>query len=174
MQSTKESAVLASIGSGVITAYHGTSEENAASIRKEGFRAGTWFAYKIRDAHFFGGPWVFAVRFDDDGFRGSFNDEWQFHLRNSLPPEVILSVKYLPWVTYMVRCSDGTLYTGVTNDLEKRMKTHNAGKGAKYTRSRLPVTLVYTEAHGDRSAAQRAEASIKGLRRAEKIALVES
>ncbi len=154
----------------MITAYHGTSAENAASIRKEGFRVGTWFAYRIRDAQFFGGPWVFAARFDDEGFS---NDvEWQFHLRNSLPPEEILWVKHLPWVTYMVRCSDGTLYTGVTNDIEKRMKVHNEGKGAKYTRGRLPVTLVYTEAHCDRSSAQKAEASLKGLRRAEKIEMI--
>jgi putative endonuclease len=72
----------------------------------------------------------------------------------------------------MVRCSDGTLYTGVTNDIEKRVKTHNAGKGAKYTRSRLPVTLVYMETHGDRSTAQRAEAGLKGLKRAEKIEMI--
>ena len=78
----------------------------------------------------------------------------------------------LSWVTYMVRCSDGTLYTGVTNDLEKRVKTHNAGKGAKYTRSRLPVTLVYMETHYDRSTAQRAEAELKGLKRAEKIEMI--
>jgi putative endonuclease len=76
------------------------------------------------------------------------------------------------WVTYMVRCSDGTLYTGVTNDIEKRVKTHNAGKGAKYTRSRLPVTLVYMETHSDRSTAQRAEAGLKGLKRAEKIEMI--
>lgn len=78
------------------------------------------------------------------------------------------------WVTYMVRCSDGTLYTGVTNDLEKRVKTHNTGKGAKYIRSRLPVTLVYMETHSDRSTAQRAEAELKGLKRMQKLKKVES
>jgi len=78
------------------------------------------------------------------------------------------------WVTYMLRCSDGTLYTGVTNDLEKRVKTHNDGKGAKYTRSRLPVTPVYMEAHPNRSAAQKAEAALKKLTRAQKLKKVES
>ncbi len=153
-------------------AYHGTTRKNAVSIVKEGFRSGTYFAYNVRDAQFFGGPWIFAARFDDDGFRGSYNDKWQFHLQNSLPPGAILWVKHLPWVTYMVRCSDGTLYTGVTNDIDKRVKTHNKGKGAKYTRGRLPVTLVYTEAHCDRSSAQKAESSIRGLRRDEKIELI--
>lgn len=82
---------------------------------------------------------------------------------------MVLRAMGLTWVTYMVRCSDGTLYTGVTNDLEKRLETHNAGKGAKYTRSRLPVTLVYMEDHCDRSTAQRAEAELKSLSRAQKL-----
>lgn len=77
------------------------------------------------------------------------------------------------WVTYMVRCSDGTLYTGVTNDIEKRMKTHNEGKGAKYTRSRLPVTVAFTEPHPDRPSAQKAEAAIKKLTRAQKLRKVQ-
>ena len=85
---------------------------------------------------------------------------------------VFRAVGLKSWVTYMVRCSDGTLYTGVTNDIEKRVKTHNEGKGAKYTRSQLPVTLVYMETHCDRSAAQRAEAALKGLKRAEKIEMI--
>ena len=162
----------------MITAYHGTSEENAASIQKEGFRVGTYFAYDIEDALFFGGSCVLAAEFEESGFRGDRDrgesDGWQFHLRDLLSPEAILWVRYFvsQWITYMVRCADGTLYTGVTNDIEKRVKTHNAGKGAKYTRSRLPVTLVYRETHGDRSTAQRAEASLKGLRRAEKIEMI--
>jgi putative endonuclease len=69
----------------------------------------------------------------------------------------------------MLRCSDGTLYTGVTNNLEKRVKIHNAGNGAKYTRSRLPVEPVYTEAHPDRSSAQKAEAALKKLTREQKL-----
>ncbi len=75
----------------------------------------------------------------------------------------------LEWVVYILRCSDGTLYTGCTNDLEKRLKAHNAGKGAKYTKHRLPVTVGYTEPHPDRSSAQKAEAAIKKLSRAEKL-----
>ena len=76
------------------------------------------------------------------------------------------------WV-YMLRCGDGTLYTGWTNDLEKRLKSHAAGKGAKYTRVRLPVTLVYREACTDKRGAMRREAALKRLSRAEKLALLE-
>ncbi|HZZ84857.1 MAG TPA: GIY-YIG nuclease family protein [Anaeromyxobacteraceae bacterium] len=72
----------------------------------------------------------------------------------------------------MLRCQDGTLYTGATVDLEKRVERHACGKGARYTRSRLPVKLVYREAVEDRSAALRREAAIKRLTRAEKLALV--
>ena len=77
------------------------------------------------------------------------------------------------WVVYMLRCSDDTLYTGVAIDLEARVKAHNAGRGAKYTRCRLPVTVVYTEVHPDRSSAQRAEAAIKKLTRAQKLRKVQ-
>ena len=76
------------------------------------------------------------------------------------------------WV-YMLRCGDGTLYTGWTNDLEKRLKSHAAGKGAKYTRSRLPVALVYRERCADRSEAMRRECELKRLSRAQKLALIE-
>ena len=72
------------------------------------------------------------------------------------------------WTVYMVTCADGTLYTGATNRLQKRIEAHNVGKGAKYTKSRRPVTLVYTEEHPDRSAALKAEAAIKRLTRVEK------
>jgi putative endonuclease len=72
---------------------------------------------------------------------------------------------------YILRCSDGTLYTGWTNDLERRLKTHNLGKGAKYTRARLPVTLLYSEAFEDSGQARRREAEIKKMTRAEKLAL---
>ena len=73
---------------------------------------------------------------------------------------------------YMVECSDGTLYTGYTNDLEKRIKAHNSGKGAKYTRSRLPVTLVYFEEYETKELAQSREWHIKRLTRAKKLELI--
>ncbi len=76
------------------------------------------------------------------------------------------------WVVYLIRCADGTLYTGVTNDLARRIATHNAGTAARYTRSRLPVTLVYQESQANRSAALRREAAIKRLSRAAKENLV--
>ena len=75
------------------------------------------------------------------------------------------------WV-YMLRCGDGSLYTGCTNDLSRRLRAHQSGRGAKYTRSRLPVELAYWEAAEDRSAALRREASIKAMTRAEKLALL--
>ena len=72
---------------------------------------------------------------------------------------------------YIVRCADRTLYTGVAKDLPARIAAHNGGRGAKYTRQRLPVKLVYQEAAIDRSAAQRREHEIKRLPRAAKNAL---
>ena len=74
--------------------------------------------------------------------------------------------------TYILRCGDGSLYTGWTNDLEKRFAAHNAGKGCKYTRARLPVTLVYYEAHETKEDAMRREWAIKHMTRAEKLALI--
>ena len=73
---------------------------------------------------------------------------------------------------YMLRCADGTLYTGWTNDLEKRVKAHNDGRGAKYTHARRPVTLVYSEALPSKEAALRREAAVKKLTRAQKLALI--
>lgn len=75
-------------------------------------------------------------------------------------------------VTYMLRCSDGTLYTGWTNNIEKRLKAHNAGKGGKYTRVRTPVELVYWEAHGTKQEAMSREVQIKQLTRKEKERLI--
>lgn len=72
----------------------------------------------------------------------------------------------------MLRCADGTLYTGSTNDVQRRLQVHQRGKGAKYTRSRLPVALAYWETLPDKSAALRREAAIKGLSRSEKLALI--
>jgi putative endonuclease len=74
---------------------------------------------------------------------------------------------------YMLRCGDGTLYTGWTNDLERRVATHAAGRGAKYTRSHLPVTLCYSETFETKEAAMRREAEIKHLTREQKLALIE-
>jgi putative endonuclease len=76
------------------------------------------------------------------------------------------------WRVYLLRCGDGTLYTGATNDLARRLERHRAGTGARYTRSRLPVRLVHDEPAGDRGAALRREAAVKRLSRAEKLALV--
>jgi len=76
------------------------------------------------------------------------------------------------WHVYIVRCADDSLYTGCTNDLLKRVATHNAGKGARYTRSRLPVTVVWSVRVKDRSAALSREAKLKQLSRAEKLALI--
>ena len=76
------------------------------------------------------------------------------------------------WLVYLVRCRDGSLYTGITNDLPKRLNTHAAGKASRYTRSRLPVTLVYTEPQPSRSAALKREAAIKKLTRPQKDRLI--
>ena len=76
------------------------------------------------------------------------------------------------WLVYLLRCRDGSLYTGITNDLPKRLKAHAAGKASRYTRSRLPVTLAYSEPQRSKSAALKREAAIKRLRRAEKDRLL--
>lgn len=73
---------------------------------------------------------------------------------------------------YIVECADGSLYTGWTTNVEERVKTHNSGEGAKYTRSRLPVKLVYFEELEDRSAALKREAAIKKLTRRKKELLI--
>jgi putative endonuclease len=77
-------------------------------------------------------------------------------------------------VVYMLRCADGTLYTGWTVDLDRRVATHSRGRGGRYTRVRLPVEVVYVAPMADRTAARREEARIKQLPRAEKLALLES
>jgi len=77
------------------------------------------------------------------------------------------------WHVYMVRCSDGTLYTGITNDLNKRIEAHNSGKeGARYTRSRRPVKLAYSEQVKSKSAAAKLEYQLKKLPRLKKIRLI--
>ena len=75
------------------------------------------------------------------------------------------------WV-YVLECGDGTYYTGYTTDLQRRVSEHDDGEGAKYTRGRTPVELVYSERHGSRSAAMAREYEIKQLRRREKERLV--
>lgn len=78
------------------------------------------------------------------------------------------------WVVYMLRCADGSLYTGITTDIARRLAEHNGGEaapGARYTRSRRPVTLAYAEPADSRSAAARREAAIKRLDRMRKLAL---
>lgn len=80
----------------------------------------------------------------------------------------------MPWTVYLARCRDGTLYTGVTTDPARRMAEHNAGCGAAYTRSRLPVTLVYCELVETRSCALRREHAIRRLTRGEKEVLAAS
>lgn len=74
--------------------------------------------------------------------------------------------------TYMVKCRDGTLYTGWTNNLEKRLTDHNDGKGAKYTKSRRPVELVYYESYETKEEAMRREYAIKRMSRKEKLQLI--
>jgi putative endonuclease len=77
-----------------------------------------------------------------------------------------------PWWVYIVRCADQSLYTGIATDLIGRINKHNTGKGAKYTKARLPVTLVYQEPCADRSTASRREYAIKQLPRHKKLALI--
>lgn len=78
------------------------------------------------------------------------------------------------WFLYILRCKDGSLYTGITTDVEKRLEAHCAGKGAKYTRGRGPLELVYRENCGSHSNALKRELQIKKLSRAEKCKLLEA
>ena len=78
----------------------------------------------------------------------------------------------MSWWVYILECRDGTLYTGCTDDVPRRLAAHNAGNGAKYTRGRTPALLRYCEEQPDRSAALRREAAIKRLTRKEKQALI--
>lgn len=78
------------------------------------------------------------------------------------------------WHLYILRCADGTLYTGITTDVDKRFEAHCAGKGAKYTRGRSPLTLVYREECGDHSSALKRELEVKKLPRPEKERLIQT
>lgn len=78
----------------------------------------------------------------------------------------------MSWFVYILRCGDGTLYTGVTDDVQRRLAAHRAGKGAKYTRGRGPLELVYTQEQPDKSTALRREFQIKKLTRPQKERLI--
>ena len=80
----------------------------------------------------------------------------------------------MDWKVYIVKCSDNTFYTGITNNIKLRLDTHNEGNGAKYTKNRLPVFLVYLESVANRSKALKREMEIKKLNRSEKINLINS
>src|SRR3954447_1601811 len=77
------------------------------------------------------------------------------------------------WLVYMVRCADGSLYTGIAKDVARRCQQHNDGTASRYTRSRLPVELVYQEAHPSQSAALKREAAIKAMDRREKLTMAQ-
>lgn len=78
----------------------------------------------------------------------------------------------MPWFLYIILCADGTLYTGITTDVARRLRQHDGGRGAKYLRGRAPLQLAYVEGGHTRSSAARREAQVKKLSRAEKFALI--
>jgi predicted GIY-YIG superfamily endonuclease len=78
------------------------------------------------------------------------------------------------WYLYIVRCNDDTLYTGITKDIDDRINIHNSSKGAKYTRSRLPVELIYSEEHESESSVRKREMEIKSWTREKKIELIKN
>lgn len=80
----------------------------------------------------------------------------------------------MSWRVYILECADGSLYTGITNNLERRIEQHNTGTGAKYTRHRAPVELKYSETCADRSLASKRECAIKRLSRSKKLELIAS
>lgn len=77
-----------------------------------------------------------------------------------------------PWFVYMLRCADGSLYTGITTDLERRCRQHEQGRASRYTRGRRPTVLVYSEMQASRSLALRREAALKALSRRQKEGLI--
>jgi predicted GIY-YIG superfamily endonuclease len=76
------------------------------------------------------------------------------------------------WFVYLLRCADGTLYTGIAKDVNRRCQQHNVGTASRYTRCRLPVVVVYQEAHASRSLALKREAAVKALSRRQKMAMI--
>ncbi len=89
-------------------------------------------------------------------------------------PFLTLISSILTWLVYLIECSDGTYYAGITNRLEHRLEAHNSGQGARYTRARRPVILLATQEHPDRSEASKAEMKLKQLPRSEKLAFFKS
>lgn len=77
----------------------------------------------------------------------------------------------MPWHLYIIECRDHTLYTGITNNLSRRVNDHNKGNGCRYTRFRRPVKLIHSEEYPTKSEAQKREARVKGLTRAKKLEL---
>ena len=90
-------------------------------------------------------------------------------MKNIIKDDILFMDKHY---VYILKCKDSSLYTGWTTDIEKRLKAHNSGKGAKYTKSRKPVELVYKEEFDNKSDALRREAAIKSLTRKQKLALI--
>jgi predicted GIY-YIG superfamily endonuclease len=78
----------------------------------------------------------------------------------------------MAWFVYLLRCADGTLYTGIAKNVSRRCQQHNAGTASRYTRCRLPVELVYQETHASQGSALRREAAIKALTRQQKLSLM--
>jgi predicted GIY-YIG superfamily endonuclease len=93
-------------------------------------------------------------------------------MKGDATPRGPLSPRASRWTVYVLRCKTGELYTGCTTDLDRRLREHNLGTGSKFTRSRLPVAVVYKEELGGRSEALRRERAIKAMRREEKLRLV--
>ncbi|MBN2121259.1 MAG: GIY-YIG nuclease family protein [Candidatus Omnitrophica bacterium] len=79
----------------------------------------------------------------------------------------------MPWYLYIIQCKDRTLYTGITNDLSRRIRDHNSGNGCRYTKYRRPVKLIHSEEFPTKSAALKRESYIKGLTRAKKLKITE-
>jgi putative endonuclease len=102
--------------------------------------------------------------------------DWPFiglrRKEGDISPRPRVTLGALVWTVYVLRCKTGELYTGCTTDLERRVREHNSGAGSKFTRSRLPVDVVYTEELRGRSEALRRERAIKAMKRSEKLLLV--
>ena len=79
-----------------------------------------------------------------------------------------------PWSVYIIRCKDGKLYTGISNDVERRVKEHDTGKGCRFTKYRYPVKIVYKEERGTQSAARKRELEVQGFTRKKKLELIEN
>lgn len=86
----------------------------------------------------------------------------------------LIQLAHMTWIIYILECADGSLYTGITTDMERRLKAHTTGRGAKYTRRRGPFTVRYTERHASKGAALRRETAIKAMARSAKVALLSS